>query len=93
MRLMICAMLTAGPALADITFPTDSGVVVVRHYQDGTNVRYELISDFELVQCVAVGMDGAPLAVDTTLPEMGFSAFRDLKAEEVADIVCREAGL
>ena len=65
---------------------------IVRAYQHGEDVRYEVLTEAPKVNCIALGFEGEVIAVDKSYsaPRMGYGEFLNLSVEEVHQIECVE---
>ncbi|WP_417719433.1 hypothetical protein [Salipiger sp.] len=73
-----------------ILFEHDDSVLIVRGRDAGGDARYEFLANGkDRLQCVALGPDGAPLAVEASFADAGFVRFDDLAISAIDRVICR----
>ena len=77
---VLAALLLAPPVMAEtISFEADEGIMIVRGRQSGSDAVYEYIAEGkDAFQCVALGAEGKPIAVETAYGGGSLMMFSDL---------------
>lgn len=77
-------------AAETVTFEGDDGIRVIRWIDFFGSVSVETVtdSDVEMMECVAMGADGEPIASGAGFP--GSMIFSEIEVDLIASVVCRQ---
>ncbi len=87
--LAFCAC-AASASAETLQFETDTGVVIVRSYdQYGTAVVEFIGAAGAMYQCVAMNASGTPIATASAMADMGQILIQGVNAQDIDAIKCR----
>ena len=95
MKVILALAVAASPTLATAQAASDQPkdyILVVRWFQDGPDVRYEVVTDNLWVQCFAMSAEGDLLAADISFALSETMAFEQMDAAQIASVECRGGG-
>ncbi len=87
---VLVTALSGGTGVADVTFKSDSDIVIVRGRQSLGFAIYEVLGSRDgQIQCVAVDSQGKPLAVTNGYTEHSAIMFQELDFQLITNVTCR----